>query len=67
MISGSVPIKVDSSKIEYFYGNLEPWVNYVPVKADYSDLLENIRWLQANDEKAKKISENAQLFARFHF
>ena len=59
MISYSVPVKVESEKIEYFYSGLEPWVHYVPIKADYSDLLENIQWLKENDEKAKKIAENA--------
>ena len=59
MLSGSVPIKVLSPKIEYFYSGLEPWVNYVPVKSDYSDLVENVKWLIQNDDKAKEISENA--------
>jgi hypothetical protein len=67
MLSGSVPIKVDSPKIEWFYNGLEPWVNYVPVKADYSDLVTNIQWLKDNDEKAREIAANAQVFARYHF
>lgn len=59
MISGSVPIKVESTKIEWFYKDIEPWVHYVPVKEDYSDLLTNIQWLKDNDEKAREITYNA--------
>jgi hypothetical protein len=44
-----------------------PWVHYVPIQADFSDLVEKIKWLKQNDEKAKEISKNAVLFARFHF
>jgi protein glucosyltransferase len=67
MLSGSVPLKVETTKIEWFYPDLKPWVNYVPIKSDYSDLLEVIEWLKANDAKARDIVENAVLFARYHF
>lgn len=46
MLSGSVPLKVETSKIEWFYKDIQPWVHYVPVKEDFSDLLENIEWLK---------------------
>ena len=42
MLSGSVPLKVDSPKIEYFYPSIEPWVHYVPIKSDYSDLFKTV-------------------------
>ena len=47
---------------EHFYSDLKPWVHYVPVKADLSDLIEKIRWAKNNDDKAKKIVNNAQKF-----
>ena len=34
----SAIIKVDSTKVEYWYPNLVPWEHYIPVKADLSDL-----------------------------
>lgn len=58
MVSGVVSLKVDSTKIEYFYSNLEPWVHYVPIKSDFSDLLEKVEWLRNNDDKAKEIAKN---------
>ena len=49
MLSGSVPLKVDSTKVEWFYNGMQPWVHYVPINKDYSDLLANIQWLKDND------------------
>lgn len=44
MLSGSVPLKVDSPYVQYFSKSLEPWKHYVPVKRDLSDLIEKIQW-----------------------
>jgi hypothetical protein len=37
-----------------------PWVHFVPVKNDLSDLLETINWLRQNDAKAKEIALNGR-------
>ena len=49
---------------EFFYDMLIPWVHYVPIKTDLSDLCEKIQWLKDNDEKARDIAENAHAFVR---
>ena len=38
---------------------LVPYVHYVPVKGDGSDLLKQLRWAKDNDEQCKWISEKA--------
>jgi spore maturation protein CgeB len=38
---------------------LEPWVHFVPIKNDFSDLIEKIKYLNENNEKAKNIANNA--------
>jgi len=38
---------------------LEPWVHYVPIKDDLSDVEEKIRWVLDNDNEAYKISKRA--------
>ena len=44
-----------------------PYVHYVPVKNDQSDLIEKIDWLKANDEKAREIAENGkELFEKLY-
>jgi len=40
--------------------SLVPWVHYVPVKNDLSDLISNIKWLRENDSKAKEIAKNGR-------
>jgi hypothetical protein len=40
MISGSVPLKVDTTYAQYFSEALKPYEHYVPVKADFSNLVE---------------------------
>ncbi|KAJ3108396.1 capsule-associated protein CAP1 [Physocladia obscura] len=49
---------------DYFNGLLEPWVHYVPVNPDLSDLLDKVKWAMANDDAARKITENAQLLMK---
>jgi len=58
-----VVFKQESSYYEHFYSGLQPWVHFIPVAADLSDLVERITWARNNDSKAKEISENAQKFA----
>lgn len=58
--SGSVPVIVKSSHTPLYFDAWVPWTHYVPVRADLSDLLENLMWLHNNDSKAKIIAENGK-------
>lgn len=52
------------SKYKLWYRHLlKPFVHYVPVREDLSDLLDQIKWCKENDQKCKKIAENAVEFA----
>ncbi|KAI4885914.1 hypothetical protein NFI96_030888 [Prochilodus magdalenae] len=62
----SVVLKQDSIYYEHFYSQLQPWVHYIPFKADLSDLLEKIQWAKDHDEEARKIALAGQQFARTH-
>ena len=59
---GSVVLLVTSNWKIWFFKFLVPYVHYVPVKADLSDLIDQIKWCQNNDEKCKEISENSRKF-----
>ena len=62
--SGAVPIMVTHPDNDYWFKKyLTPMVHYVPIKYDLSDLTEKIEWLIENDDKARRISENAMQFA----
>ncbi|CAK9078080.1 unnamed protein product [Durusdinium trenchii] len=45
---------------------MEPWVHYVPVLYDLSDLVDKLLWLRAHDAEAKQIALNAVAFAHRH-
>jgi hypothetical protein len=58
-------ILLADSKYKLWYSNLlTPWVHYVPVKEDLSDLIKQINWCINNDKKCEKISNNAIKFAK---
>jgi glycosyltransferase involved in cell wall biosynthesis len=41
-----------------------PWIHYIPIDNDFKNLNERIQWCIDNDEKCKKISENALKFVQ---
>jgi hypothetical protein len=45
-------------------GLLQPYVHYIPLKDDFSDLNEIIEWSKNNDEMCKQISINATLWMK---
>lgn len=66
LATGSVILKVRSEWKLWFSDMLEPYVHYVPIKADLSDLIEQIEWCIANDDQCEKIAENALQFYDKH-
>ncbi len=41
---------------------MKPFVHYVPVKSDLSDLIEKIHWCKTHNDKCREIAKNARLF-----
>jgi len=64
--SGSVPMFISKAKC-WFTDLLIPFVHYIPIKYDLSDLIEKIEWVNENDDLAKKIAENAYKFSITYF
>lgn len=62
LYSGSVLLKTDSVWEQWYYHELQPWVHYVPVKNDFSDLNQKIKWCIEHDTECKKIIKNAHTF-----
>ena len=56
---GSVILLVKSDWKIWYSDMLKPYVHYVPVKEDLSDLIEVVKWCRKNDDKCMKIAENA--------
>ncbi|KRX79622.1 KDEL motif-containing protein 1 [Trichinella sp. T6] len=62
LAGNSIILKQDSIYYEHFYPLLKPWVHYVPVKRDLSDLIDQIQWSMNHPEQVKTIIKNAQNF-----
>jgi hypothetical protein len=65
LLTGSPVLKVASSHNfrQWYYHRLTPWLNFVPIAADLSDLVDTILWLWSNDDVAKAIGENGRALA----
>lgn len=63
LFSRSVVLQAPPTKVSYAMEEiLEPWVHYVPLKSDLSDVEEKMKWIEENDQEAQKIAERATLF-----
>jgi hypothetical protein len=63
LLLGSCVLKVETDYTQWFYGALERWRHYVPVKRDLSDLVDKLYWCLENDSAAQVIAVEAQKFA----
>ena len=64
LLSNSVCLKQESDQVQWFYKALKPYVHYIPVKEDMSDLLEQIQWAKNHDQEAQEIAQRASEFTR---
>lgn len=64
MLSNSVLLKQESIKIQWFYSALKPYVHYVPIKNDLTDIFKQINWMKKHDEQIQNISNNANKFVK---
>ena len=54
-LTGSVIIMISDWK-SFITKDMQPWVHYVPVKTDLSDLKTNVEWIFNNFKEAEKIA-----------
>jgi hypothetical protein len=66
LFSGSLSMKQESDQIQWFYRELKPYIHYVPIATDLSDLFEKIKWAKNNDTLCATIAKNAREFALKH-
>lgn len=63
LLSNSAVFKHKSNFSLFFYKILEPWVHYIPLNEDISDLFEKLNWALCNDDKVHAIAENGHRLA----
>lgn len=64
LFSNCVILKQASDNIQWYYGGFEPYVHFIPVHSDMSNLPEIIKWTMEHDAEAQAISRAAQEFAK---
>ncbi|XP_019967883.2 protein O-glucosyltransferase 1 [Paralichthys olivaceus] len=65
-LCGSLVFHVGDEWQEFFYAQLKPWVHYVPVKQDLSDVRELLQFVQENDAIAQEIASRGKEFILNH-
>lgn len=64
LLSNCAVFKHDSPFMLWYYRAMRPWVHYIPLKGDLSDVFEKLQWAKDHDEEAKQIAENGRRFAK---
>ncbi|KAF6715604.1 Protein O-glucosyltransferase 1 [Oryzias melastigma] len=65
-LCGSLVFHVGEEWLEFFYPQLKPWVHYIPVKQDLSDVRELLQFVKENDDVAQEIAKRGQEFILQH-
>ncbi len=65
--SNSLLMKHTSSYKQWYYDQMQPYVHYLPIAENFSNLTEQYQWAEANSELAQAIAENGRKFAKQTF
>ena len=65
LTSGMLIILQETPCSEWYFALLKPFVHFVPVKNDWSNLIEMIHWAKNNDYKSRQIVSNAMALGRY--
>uniref|UniRef100_A0A1A8HXC1 Protein O-glucosyltransferase 1 n=2 Tax=Nothobranchius TaxID=28779 RepID=A0A1A8HXC1_NOTKU len=65
-LCGSLVFHVGDKWQEFFYPQLKPWVHYVPVQQDLSNVRELLQFVKENDAVAQEIAERGKDFILRH-
>lgn len=61
---GMVIFLQDTPCHEFFQPLMKPWVHYIPVQNDLSDLVDRVRWAREHETEARLIGQRAAEFAQ---
>jgi hypothetical protein len=63
LFSQSVVLMPNPTRMSWAMESLvQPWVHYVPIDSDMSNVEERMQWIIGNDKEAQKIAQRATLF-----
>jgi hypothetical protein len=58
LLLGCCTLKVETSLEQWFYRDLRPWVHYVPVSSDLTDLREKFDWCLRHETECEWMARN---------
>ena len=67
LFSGRPLLLAERHYVEWYHHLLIPYGHYVPVYMNYSNLLNQTRWILEHEQEADRIGKNAQAFALENF
>jgi hypothetical protein len=50
---------------DWFYDEIQPWIHYVPIRANLSNLHDMFVWAETHPEQARQIAKQGQEYARY--
>lgn len=62
LLSNSVCLKQVTENEQWYYGGIKPYIHYIPIKSDMSDLIEKINWALDHSYECKEIAKNSTQF-----
>ena len=62
-----MPFKVESPYEQWYYRRLKPWLHYLPVTKDLSNLESLFAWAEANPVLAQGVAERGRQAAKSIF
>lgn len=63
LLSNSVLLKQTTNYKQWFYQGLKPYIHFIPLKSDLSNLEEQYKWCLEHEQECRCISEEASQFA----
>lgn len=66
LFSGRPLFIVEDDWEEFFSRDLEPFIHYIPVKRDLSDLIKQLDWAESHEDEAQEIAKRAMDYAVNH-
>lgn len=63
LLSGSCILKVDSRRRQWYHHKLKPYVHYVPVAKDLSNLGEQLDWCRTHPQNCEQIASTGRALA----
>lgn len=66
LTSGMVIFLQDTPCVEFFQPALHPWVHFIPVANDFTDLIDKLKWADDNEEAIRDIVDNAMEFSHHY-